>query len=357
MGKQLLFSLGRPFSPFYGALMRMRESCYQRGVLKVTHFPLPVISVGNLTLGGTGKTPMVQHLARLLVEHGFKPAVVSRGYGGTSKELVNIVSNGKQIGLSAELIGDEPRLLAETLPGVPVLTGRFRKFPAARAVELGADVLLLDDGFQHMAVARSLDLVLFSADYLAGNSRIFPGGDLREPVSALHRGSAFILTGVHDDNRDRCDRFAALLQERFPGKKVFTTNCLPTGYVLRDGNDRFVELKEKPRELEKAFAFCGIARPESFQATLDQCGITPLDFLSFKDHHVYSDLDLRRIRDCLRRDNASCLVTTEKDMVKLGQADFGLPLYGVRVGVQAEDAFNDMILTAVRARSTEKSSA
>ena len=116
MDKKWLFFWGRPFSPLYGMVMRSRESCYQRGWFRSTRFSVPVVSVGNLTLGGTGKTPMVQYLARLLLENGLKPAVISRGYGGATRKPVNVVSDGKEVLLSAGLVGDEPRLLAETLP-------------------------------------------------------------------------------------------------------------------------------------------------------------------------------------------------------------------------------------------------
>lgn len=347
MDKQRLFIFGRPFSPLYGALMRFRERCYQRRLFKTTRLSVPVISVGNLTLGGTGKTPMVQYLARLLLENGFKPAVVSRGYGGATKELVNVVSDGEQIFLPTDFVGDEPRMLAETLPGVSVLTGVVRKLPALRAVEMGADVLILDDGFQHMAVERDLDLVLFSADYLAGNSRIFPGGDLREPISALRRCSCFVLTGVNDANQDRCTQFADLLQERFPGKTVHMVKNLAVGYVQRDKRDHFVDLKEKPVELDQAFALCGIARPDSFKATLEQCGVNFMDFQVLKDHHIYKEGDVRRIAERVQKSGARCVVTTEKDMVKLGTVDFGVPVYAIRIGMQADELFNGMTIETV----------
>ncbi len=355
MNKKLLFNLGRPFSPLYGTLMRFRESCYQRRLFKTTYFPVPVISVGNLTLGGTGKTPMVQNLARLLTENGFRPAVISRGYGGATKEPVNVVSDGEKVLLSAEFVGDEPRLLAETLPGVPVLTGVIRKLPAMRAVEMGADVLLLDDGFQHMAVGRDLDLVLFSADFLAGNSRIFPGGDLREPVSALWRSSCFVMTGVNEVNAERSARFADLLKERFPGKDVYTGSSRVPGYVKREGESTFTVLSEDPPELESSFALCGIARPESFKTTVENCGLTPLDFLVLSDHHAYKESDLGRIRKQVRKSGACCIVTTEKDMVKLGRADFDVPVYGIRIEVEVPGRFNDMVLETVRACIDKKS--
>jgi tetraacyldisaccharide 4'-kinase len=310
--------------------------------------------VGNLTLGGTGKTPLVQYLARLLLKNGFMPAVVSRGYGGATKEPVNVVSDGSHVLLPAELVGDEPRLLAETLPGVPVLTGVVRKLPAMQAVRMGADVLLLDDGFQHMAVSRDLDLVLFSADFLAGNSTIFPGGDLREPVSALHRCTCFVLTGVNEKNRERSGLFAELLRERFPEKALHTTCYQQVAYVRRGENDRFIVLQEKPPELDRSFALCGIARPDAFKKTLAGCNITPVDFLAMADHHAYKEHDLARIARLVDKSGAHAIITTEKDMVKFGKTEFKVPVYGIRLGVQAEESFDTMILEIVRKYAREK---
>ncbi|HHL34320.1 MAG TPA: tetraacyldisaccharide 4'-kinase [Desulfobulbaceae bacterium] len=347
METKLLFMLGRPFSPVYGALMRMREGCYRHGLFTSERLPVPVISVGNLTLGGTGKTPMVQYMARLLLEHGYKPAVISRGYGGSTKEAVNVVSDGRDVLLPADLVGDEPRLLAETLPGVMVLTGVVRRLPARYAVDMGADVLLLDDGFQHMAVARDLDLVLFSADHLAGNSRIFPGGDLREPVAALGRSSCFVLTNVTDDNKQRADRFGSLLRQRFPKKAIFMSSVRVTQYVQRDNADRFTLFKEKPVACDRALALCGIARPESFKKTLADCNIDVCDFLAMPDHHRYKEADIARIRFKIKKQGARGVVTTEKDMVKLGGVELGVPVYGLRLRVEVEKELTAMVLTTV----------
>ena len=347
METKLLFMLGRPFAPLYGALMRMREGCYRHGLFTSERLPVPVISVGNLTLGGTGKTPMVQFLSRLLLEHGYRPAVISRGYGGSTKEAVNVVSDGRDVLLPADLVGDEPRLLAETLPGVMVLTGVVRRLPARHAVDMGADVLLLDDGFQHMAVARDLDLVLFSADHLAGNSRIFPGGDLREPVAALNRCSCFVLTNVTNDNKQKADRFGSLLRQRFPEKSIFMSSTRVTQYVRRDDANRFTLLGEKPVVCDRALALCGIARPESFKKTLIDCNIDVCDFLAMPDPHNYTEADLARIRKRIKKQGARCVVTTEKDMVKLGRVDLGVPVYGLRLQVEVEKELTAMVLMTV----------
>ena len=343
--KQLLFALGRPFAPLYGLAMRLREQGYRNGIFKSERFPVPVISVGNLTMGGTGKTPMAQAIVRLLLEAGRKPAVISRGYGGSTREPVNVVSDGRAILLPAELVGDEPRLLAETLPGAMVLTGVVRRLPARKAVEMGADVLVLDDGFQHMAVARDLDLVLFSADHLAGNSRIFPGGDLREPVAALARASCFVLTGMREDNQERAEHFAGLLTARFPTTPVFFTRTMVSGFVQRSG-DTCVPADSGAHQLltQKVFALCGIARPDSFRQTLAECNITPRAFLALPDHHRYKEADLARIRREVNRSGAKVILTTEKDLVKLGQADLGVPVAGVCLHVEMDAPLREKIV-------------
>ena len=353
--KSLYFALGRPFSPLYAMFMRVRENLYRWGVFRQARLPAVVISVGNLTMGGTGKTPVVQYLARFLRKEGLHPAVVSRGYGGSTKEPVNIVSDGEQALLDASFVGDEPRLLAESLEGVPVLTGVVRKLPATRAVEMGADVLLLDDGFQHLGVARDIDIVLFNADTLAGNSRVFPGGDLREPVKALFRCHAFLLTGVDDENRERAGRFADLLQQRFPGRPVFFSAYRPCGLVWRTSDG-----SRKPEGLErlagrKCFAFCGIARPEGFRAMLLSMGLELTGFRGLPDHHRYTRADIDRLQKEARQQGSDLLVTTEKDLVKVDGLNPVLDLAAVRMETCPEKSFDAFIREAVsRVRDRER---
>ncbi len=344
MNRNFYYALGRPFSPLYSAAMRLREKFYQKNIFKSTAFEVPVISVGNLTLGGTGKTPMVQFLARLLQENGFRPAIISRGYGGATKERINIVSDGKEIFLGADYVGDEPRMLAETLPGVPVLTGIVRKLPAAEAVKMGANVLLLDDGFQHMAIRRDLDIVLFNTDKLAGNSRVFPGGDLREPVHALHRCHAFVLTSINEQNQERAENFKALLNKKFPGKHVFFSRTLPTGVVLQQANGEKTPVQPQEIADQRCFAFCGIARPEGFQQTLKDLCIDPIALRALSDHFAYAAKTVRQLIKEAQQAEASCFLCTEKDLVKLRQFDLQLPLYGVAMEAQPEKELTDLIV-------------
>jgi tetraacyldisaccharide 4'-kinase len=293
-------------------------------------------------MGGTGKTPLVQYITRMLLARGLKPAIISRGYGGRAKGPVNVVSDRQQLYLEAYLAGDEPRLLAETLPGVPVLTGIVRKLSAIRAIRDGADVLVLDDGFQHLGVGRDLDLVLFNADSLAGNSRVFPGGDLREPVAALKRCHAFVLTSTCTRNEERARRFGELLETKFPGRPVFLSRYTPSSFVERtqEGSIRKVSAVTYGR----IYVFCGIARPEAFRQTLEDMQVEFCGMQIFSDHHQYQQVDIKSITAKASELGAKVLLTTEKDLVKLKNAQFDLPLIAVRMEVKLESSFDDFVL-------------
>lgn len=347
----IYYALGRPLAPLYSVAMRIREKMYARGLLKSYTLSAPVISVGNLTMGGTGKTPMVQHLARLLRNHGYRPAVVSRGYGGRAQGRVNLVSDGRQLLLDAVLAGDEPRFLAETLPGVPVLTGLVRRLPAQKAVEMGADVLLLDDGFQHLQVVRHVNLVLFDADRLAGNSRVFPGGELREPVAALRRATGFLLTGVNEENRERAGKFADLLRARFAEIPVALAEYAPQTLVEAASDGSIESVAADGLADRRCFAFCGIARPERFHQTLERQGLQLAGFHPLADHQRYSSATLEALLSKARRAKADALITTEKDLVKLTgrMAEIAMPLYGLRMQVATEPHFDRSLLAAVKA--------
>jgi len=341
--RKVLFVLGRPFSPFYGMLMSLRAFMYRVGLLRITRLDVPVISVGNITLGGSGKTPVVQYIARLLKSCGWRPAVVSRGYGGSSKKKVNIVSSGGEPLLDANYIGDEPRLHAEALDGIPVLTGPVRRYPAKKAVELGADIVVLDDGFQHMALGRTIDLVLFNTDKLAGNSRVFPGGDLREPIKALRRCDGFILTGTSERNRERAESFAGLLTNRFPGCPVFIAHYTPKEIVGYSRDGKPVKLKYGRTADMTFYGFSGIAYPENFAQTLQEMGIHVAGFKAFPDHYSYSPNDIRDLVRFSDQAGSSALITTQKDLVKVKGIATSISMYAVRMEAELGDDFHDFL--------------
>lgn len=336
-----LYLLGRPFSPLYSAAMRLRSSLYGRNFFRRYQMEVPVISIGNLTMGGTGKTPIVSYLATFLQKQGYRPAIISRGYGGAAGNRVNVVSDGHKLYLDAKQAGDEPRLMAETLPGISVLTGIVRALPCRHAVHtLGCNILLLDDGFQHLAVKRDLDLVLFSAESLAGNSRVFPGGDLREPVSALRRSDAFLLTGTTTANKERAERFAALLQDRFPHKPVFFSFYTPCK-ARNEKENTTLPLTDLPAPL---FGFCGIARPEAFRQSLAERGIALSGFTGLKDHQHYTPRLLQQLQKDARAGGARGMITTAKDMVKLKNCHFDLPLFSLQMETHVDDGLKSFVL-------------
>jgi len=292
-------------------------------------------------MGGTGKTPIVSYLATFLQSEDYKPAIISRGYGGAAGNKVNVVSDGKELYLDAEQAGDEPRLMAETLSGIPVLTGIVRALPCKHAIHaLGCDILLLDDGFQHLAVERDINLVLFSADSLAGNSRVFPGGDLREPVSALDRADAFLLTGTTSANKKRAERFAALLQDRFPQRPVFFSRYTPCGASNGQG-DTTLPLTALPSPL---YGFCGIARPEAFRQTLAEQGLILSGFTALKDHQHFTPRILQQLQKEARDTGAQGMITTAKDMVKLKNCNFPLPFYSLQMQAHVDDGLQSFVM-------------
>ncbi|MFN2386569.1 MAG: tetraacyldisaccharide 4'-kinase [Thermoanaerobaculia bacterium] len=318
--------MSSPLSALYGSLLERRARLYATGRRASHRLAHPVVSVGNITMGGTGKTPFVEFLARRLRFEGRRPAVLSRGYGRRSQGVV-VVSRGDGPLVSPEEGGDEPVALARRLPGVLVVVGE-RRVEAGRAAEtLGADVLVLDDGYQHLSLQRDLDLLLLDARDPFGGGRFPPRGRLREPLSALSRASAFVFTRVERQPPER--EALARLREANPAAPVFTARLRPTGLCDEAGSP-----VDAPELLRRRFiAVCGIARPEGFRASLKDLDLAPEEILTFPDHHRYGARDLARIRRTAEETGSSWIATTEKDAVKLAGRIF-LPLLSVRLGVE-----------------------
>ncbi len=343
VSKGLLFIFGRFLSPLYGQIMRKREAWYHSGILESTELEVPVISVGNLTMGGTGKTPLVIHIVRKLQEAGLKPAIISRGYKGKARQNFNVVSDGRKILLDAFQAGDEPRFMAESLPGVIVVTGVERSGAAAYAVdELGADIIVLDDGFQHLALKRNLDLVLFKTPDFLGNGRVFPGGDLREPLTALNRAEAFIITITGKETEKSAAKFKSYLKEKFPGKKVFVAGYKFKGMVDKDSTIFTGDITEN-----KFYCFSGIAEPGGFLRTVSEAGISPFGFKVFRDHHLYTAADLATLEGEARKFNCDALLTTEKDMVKIREVAGSFPIFALQVELDLSESLNELICPLV----------
>lgn len=335
----VFFLFGRIFSPVYSLVMRGRAFLYRRNIFLHAHrLTVPVISIGNLTMGGTGKTPMVRYVTRVLLQRGLHPAIVSRGYGGQGGGKVNIVADGTKTLLPPEIAGDEPFMLAEALPGVPVLTGPERARVARHAIErFGVSCIVMDDGFQHLALHRDLDLVLFSARTLLGNGWVFPGGELREPLSALARAHGFVITGVDNSNRAVVANFQRWLQGRFPETPIFKGEYLPAG-IWRSGQNQGGTLDEV-RNM-RLFGFAGIANPDSFRQTLRQEGFALTGFKGFRDHHAYTGQDVAELVSAARASGAQALIATEKDFVKLRPYFGEFPILALTIGLRMDERFD-----------------
>jgi tetraacyldisaccharide 4'-kinase len=272
-----------PISAIYGAVTGSRNLLYDRGLLRARRLRGPVVSVGNLVVGGSGKTPFVILLGEQLKARRVDFDILSRGYGRTTRGVLLVDPAG-----SAKEFGDEPLLLARRLQ-VPVVLGE-RRYQAGLFAErkFGPQLHLLDDGFQHRSLARDFDIVLVSAADL--QDRLLPLGRLREPIPSLHRADAIVLTN----------------EESPPGLANRGQALWRVWRGLRIGH-------APPNPI----AFCGIARPENFFAQLRQTGVEPAAEIRFRDHHSYSQGDLARLLDLSRQRRAGGFLTTEKDAINL----------------------------------------
>ncbi|TSA44650.1 MAG: tetraacyldisaccharide 4'-kinase [Deltaproteobacteria bacterium] len=302
----VLPALLRTLSLPYGSIVAARNRLYDQGLLKQQKLPCPVISVGNLTVGGTGKTPMVIFIAHILKDHGYRPAVLSRGYGGSARSPINVVSDGNRILMGWREAGDEPILIARAAPGIPVLTGSRRILTGRAAVEtFGADVLILDDAFQHRSLFRDIDMVLLDAARPFGNGFLLPRGPLREPPNSLRRADIIIRTG-EGENGEPLREAASLPSFRAIHK--------PQGLVAGETN----RIETVAALLgQKVFAFAGIGYPEVFRRSLMELGAAVVGFQVFPDHHPYDLSDINNLRRLAAESGAARIVTTEKDGIRL----------------------------------------
>jgi len=303
----------------YGLAIRLRNALYDRGLLRVQRLPVPVVSVGNLTVGGTGKTPLVIHLAGFLRKHGHRPAILSRGYGGRPRGPVEVVSDGERVLCEPGVCGDEPFMMARRLPGVPVLTGPERFLTGRDAVDrFGADVLLLDDGFQHRRLHRDADIVLIHARRPFGNGRLLPGGPLREPLAALKRARWIVRSGPGPAGGGK------EVPPVLPGydRPVLRAFYRPSRLIRAAGGE---VLPPGFLEGKRLCAFAGIGSPEAFRRTLESLGATVAAFPAYPDHHRFRREDLDEIRRTGAAGDASWYVTTEKDAVRLSGMEAALP--------------------------------
>lgn len=313
-----------------GAAARVRRILSSAGLLPASRLPLPVVSVGNLVMGGAGKTPHVIHLARWLTGKGMRVAVLSRGYGRKSRG-VRWVSEGEGPVVTAAEGGDEPVLIARSLPGTPVVVGESRA-AAGREVlsRRRVDVFVLDDGFQHLHLRRDVDLLLVECGRGLGNRWTAPLGPLREPPSHARFADALVITKCPDaESGARTARSVP-----FPPDRPRACSRLSPGAIV--GRDGLPWGEAAPGDA--VYAFSGLARNEQFRDTLEAAGYRVRGFLPFPDHHAYGRGDLDRIA---REAGGLPAITTEKDLVRL-PGDVPFPVGALRVEVEYLDGWEEI---------------
>ncbi len=349
-------------SVMYGALQKARSAAYRHGVLSCAGLPCKVISVGNLTVGGTGKTPLVMYLAGLLRKMDLSVAIVSRGYKGAAERQGAVVSDGQSVLLDADVAGDEPCMIARRLRDIPVVVGKKRLAAGRLAVDrFAAEVIVLDDAMQHLAIKRDINLVLLDCRRPFGNGHLLPRGTLREPVAALSRADACLLTRCPAIEDPSVTATAALIRRLAPGMTVFRSFHVPFCYKVKRqagapepaGQTFLTRRQIDALNQRRVFAFSGIARNRDFHSTVKELGFDVAGFMEFADHHRYSPSDLERIVAAAADRNAELLVTTEKDYVRLLAGQHRLPVDLIVVGIELrladdEAAFIDFIKDRLR---------
>lgn len=296
------------------------EKKRKAALAKAVQADIPVISVGNITAGGTGKTPCILLLAEELQKAGYKPAVISRGYRSGLEKEGGVVSDGRQIQVSQAMAGDEPYMMALKLPHVPILVGKDRITSMRKATAMGADVLLMDDGFQYWQLKRDLDIILIDCTNPFGYDHALPRGLLREPLSALERAGLFILTKSDQVHGVDVMEIKEKLADLVPHVPILTSCHSPSLVVSYDKWKRSChEGSLAEASMKKAYLLSGIGNPGAFLETAKSAGLRPIGQMAFDDHHHYTDEDVRNAISEAKAKGAEWIVTTEKDAVKLMQ--------------------------------------
>jgi tetraacyldisaccharide 4'-kinase len=323
-----------PFASLYGLAARLRRHAYRRGWLESRRLSKPVISVGNLTLGGSGKTPLVAYIVRLLARNGYKPSVLTRGYGrDRGMDIIALDPEPNRVP-DPRSVGDEPALLARALPEVPIVicSDRYR---AGRLAEerYGVDVHILDDGFQHLSLARDIDLVAVDLTRDLLHESLLPAGRMREPASALAKADLIVLTRSEISDAASLEKHVRRINSDAP---IF--RCETSLLNLAElGGKREID----PAEYQgrPVCAFCAIGNPAAFFTNLRQWGFHLVAEIAFRDHHVYRASDLHRVGKTAREKGAAALITTAKDVMNLSpHLPFALPVLACVIQAKILDA-------------------
>lgn len=334
-----------PLAEAYGWGTLLREYTFRRGWLESRRLAHPVISVGNLTTGGTGKTPLVVWIAEALLRHGYKPAILTRGYGRRRGPDILTLEPQPERNADARAVGDEPAWLARALPQVPIVISANRYRAGQLAEErFGVNIHLLDDGFQHFALRRDVDIVTIDVTQELDDRALLPAGRLRERCSALRRADLIVLTRVELRNPEAIER------------RVRSVNCraqiFRASTALRGLREAAGDTLQPPAAYhgQPLCAFCGIGNPDAFFSDLRRWGFTVCAEIALRDHHVYTRDDMQRLLAVARAEGARAILTTEKDIMNLPpQWKSEMPVLACAVWTELPNgtAFEEALLAGV----------
>ncbi len=335
--RSILTPITIPLSLVYGCIIYLRNLFYDLGWFTTEDFKLPIISVGNITTGGSGKTPLVMYLANLLIKNGKNPGIVSRGYGRKSQGLV-VVHDGKEMKAKVESAGDEPFLMATILKSVPVIVCEDRREAICHLVNSSTvNIIIMDDGFQHRKVKRDLDIITISANDTKNDYRLLPWGKLREPIKNINRSNALVFTKT--DNFTPPNMLAEF-QSVFKGNSI-VSSIIPV--LMRYDSSGYH--KSLPSS-EVFFAFCGIGEPDSFFKSIKQLDLKLGGKRIFSDHQEYTESVITELSAQIKSSNCTAIITTEKDLVKLPDSfldEFETFVIKIEMEFEIEGAVLDMI--------------
>jgi tetraacyldisaccharide 4'-kinase len=304
-------------SAIYRTGLSCRKLLYKSGLKKSKKLPVKVISIGNITLGGTGKTPAVIASALEAKTRGFKPCILTRGYKGKTRPPCLTDSKTKEF-LETRQTGDETVLMAESLRDVPIVKGKNRFLSGAYALGgLGPDsinVFILDDGFQHWSLYRDVDVILIDASNPFGNEKLFPEGILREPIESLSRADIIVITKSDMVDEESISSIKQRIKQYNPEAPIYTARHKPVSLINISGETRSLDWLSN----KNIYAFAGIANIRYFKFMLKTLGANIIKFKKFRDHYFYSQNDLKKIK---KESEGLEIVTTEKDLVKLRELD------------------------------------
>lgn len=345
----LLLVFLRLVSYLYKFAVQTKLSLFNWGILRKVKLPAYVISVGNLTVGGTGKTPTAQKIAEIMSNRGYRVVILNRGYRSHWDKNIGVVSDGKQISMTAYEAGDEAYLMAKTLPNIPVIIGKNRAVTGKYAVEhFQAEVIVMDDGYQHWRLARDLDIVLVDTITMFGNGNVLPRGILREPLKNLNRADLFIFTKTNQSSAMN----KILLRETI----ARYNNQAPIAESIHKPQN-FVEIGEwynnagrqialESLQGKKVIVFSAIGNPVSFEQTVVSMDVTLLEAVRYPDHHDYGMSEMQYINDRAKELNAVAVITTTKDAVKIPTefiySDREMPLYVLNMEIEITDNYENI---------------